>query len=1250
MKAANFEFCSRGHINKQVTEELQQHVIKTTFLQEDTVKWITDTMPATVPLEYEGVDSCGIPLKVSMVIPQLLLKPPSFNVADWPLNTNGTMFDAERKYNYMINMDVNSLANYPNKDSIVWKAINDLYMKEQLQTRYRSIWHEMQSAVFAVDSYLGHENHPVRYVLKHLVFRKGMPFLERNGQIENTTMPNVSTLLPAISYMLMSVCTDICSGTVTLVEAAFTINHYLQLARVDYCDEKLRIKSAMRDWFGYALGCLGQIYYPKYNTRLQICGLGSVKGVEPSFIHDQHVKKMKDMEEKLSGYDEILSYIKRHEKAKTIEQVIDRLEVCYAMSNDRTFYKTLVELSLDAAVKPQMAEKLVLRPTTVLKDLDEGYAWLTEFDAKLSKGMYWAQRYLKQFVRTIADKVSLLDLDSEWLHFLTTSSPGQKLDDETQGALKKELGVLVKTRFGLEAFQASEYRSIQKLILSLAIAIMLVQRQQIDRRQRVIAGLNNARLLLSLASYLIMRFMYKLSEDSAQGKQVGNALDLYDLMIGTTQTSVIISSIDIKGYDASVQPLMKELMNGFCKEVAMRVPNGNLGPFTDTVKDLQNALTGEQEQYRVSGLWQAVTFETNNAQTSTTLKSKYFGEINNQDGTFPSGRADTSAHHTIGTSALFRGNRMRRRQDESVTYHASTNMLSRGMGDDRFDVYAGPYDAMVEEIESDGQVLAEAGFETTSELSSHSGEFLQQHCARGRYVPKPSRVSFFTTEHIKEKRYLHGACSELLSVMDDMISRVKDPKGLKLLVFSIALHCINRTVMNVTLKDLVKVEPKMKSNNIKYHVYDRKVDGKKSGDFRLVSIYVPIMWFFMHKGGELPCWPIQRSDGTYTQDESVYTVRGEAKRKLIYDIIGIKSIKNVQKSVSENRQYLTDLGVNAADAIITLKIADIKEEVRSERLPYDEIQHLAQGLQQYTDQAKYDRSYLSYQKITRELEQTNLTRGFSEDNENVEIVGRGKNKIPRSVVLAFELPVKLEQVLITKEVDLSEVPFLSQRFVDHFASLNTKHLFGVQANDVLHLHTFDDMDERLVCDQMVIKVLSKVRLNSNMTPGSMTWLLYSILGTINMEKNIVRREIGWLRGKYANFKMEDERIRVGYEVMWRSHRHLMPDYFEMIGASPKMQQLMTDSYKYADEQGAFRYPYIQPSRNNFFISDDPASCLDNVDIRMGNTPMTYALYIIFGYLHFMSHIESIYSKQRLWVSPLLESYVKANPTQVGIRT
>lgn len=405
----------------------------------------------------------------------------------------------------------------------------------------------------------------------------------------------------------------------------------------------------------------------------------------------------------------------------------------------------------------------------------------------------------------------------------------------------------------------------------------------------------------------------------------------------------------------------------------------------------------------------------------------------------------------------------------------------------------------------------------------------------------------------------------------------------------------------------------------------------------------------MYKGGELPSWPIVRCDGTMTPNQSVYTPRGEWKRRMIFDMLGIRSITNMNKSVMENREYLDNMRVNAADALIQLKVTDIKEEVRSERLPYNEIQELAQGIQQYTDQAKYERSLHAYKAITRELEQTNLSRTFKEDGENVEIVGRGKRMIPRTIVFAFELAVKLEQVLIAKELDLSEVPMMSKRLVDHFDTLHVRHVFRVTPKDVLHLFDFDDLDEELIADPMLVNVLSKVRLNSNMEMGSQTWLLYVLLGTINMRKSIVARELGWLRGKYGNFKMDDERIRIGYEVMWRSHRNMMSDYFTMIGASSELRMLMTAAYQYADEQGTYKYQYIQPSRNNFFISDDPASCVRNVDIRVEVTPMKYALCLIYGYLHMISHISSITCRQKLWVSPLLDDYVVRKVVHKGVR-
>nr|APG79166.1 RdRp [Hubei reo-like virus 9] len=1253
MRSVLLRFFKYQSLGSADCRELESYVFQTTFLQEECVKWINSSHEEYIDNVVDGHDISGRSMRVELKIPDALLHPPPFTKSDWLVNPSKTMYDAQRKYNYMINRSYLSIKNYKDQDSIEWKTMNDLFVNEQLQTRFRTIWHELQAVLFAVDMYLGHAHHPLRYVVKHLILIDGrLPFMEKAGKVyvDESSTHDFSTLLPMICYMLMSVGTDICIGTVTEAESAMIINHYLELATDDYCDEKLRIKSAMRDWFGEALSNLKTIKYPKYNLLMEVAGNGVIQGIEPKIVRDLHVKVREDREKKLKKYPVVRKYIDDSFKSTSIEEVIDRLLVCNALSNDRTYYKTHTELSLDAAVKSVTTQHIISRPDDLLVSDGDHYSYLKEFKELKEPALFWAQTYLNLFTDKLKANVSTLDLDQEWLHFLTTSSPGQKLDEEIQQKLQKEIGVLFKTRIGLEAFQAESYRSMERILKSLQEPIMLVQRQQIDRRQRAIAGLNNARVMLSFTAYVIIKFMYRLSDDAAQGKQVGNALDLKDLLIATTQKKCLVSSIDIKGFDASVQPILKELINNMCQRVAMNSNHTMIGPFMDTEINLIHIERGEKVLTRVSGLWNALTFEVNNAQTSTTYNSRYFGAVRNTEGTFPSGRADTSSHHTIVLSSLQRGNEMRRRVDANSIYNASALVFGKSMGDDKSDLYYGEYNNMVDHILSDRNTFKNAGFETTSDLSSHSGEFLQQHCARGRYVPKPSRISIFTVEHVKEKRHLHDACSELLSIMDDMMSRARDLRGLKLLVFSTAIHCINRIVLNVRRTDLAQIEPKMKSNGIRYHIYTKTNPQSDShNDYVLVGIYVPIMWYFMYRGGELPAYPIQRADGSYTEDESLYSPRGECKRRLIFDIIGIENYfldkGDIHSVTRKFRDHLDVMGINAADAIIKMKITDIKEEIRAEKLPSDQIRALAENLQQYGDKRKYDRSLHAYLKIDQELNKQSL---LLDKEGEIEIVGRMKSRIPKSIVYVYELEAKLEQVIIAKEVDLSEVPVMSKRLVDHFRSLRPHHEFETYARDILHIHAFMDSNHPLVYRQSIM-YLDGIRLNQNMYEGSLTLKLYHLLGTINSEKSENIQEINWLRGKYGNFKIDDERMKYGYEVIWRKHRHLISDYYDMIGASERMRALLTKAYQYADQEGTVQYNYIQPSRNNFFISDDPMSCADNIIYVPSGNKMLNAVMLIFGYLHFLKYADVINSRQRLVLHPSIFEYMDKRYKQLGVR-
>nr|ALS55297.1 RNA-dependent RNA polymerase [Anopheles cypovirus] len=1230
-------------LTKETIKEIEKHIEQTTFRQETCIEWLLTTMPPLVT-EFAGVDCCGIALSATVIVPQSILKPPPFNEKDWPLNEDESMFSASRKYNYMINTSTLSL--YGSRESLVGKAIYGLYTDEQSQSRFRTVWHQIMASVYALDDYLGHTNHPVRAVLAQLNLDKGLPFKETAEGIDLTEAVekgiDSSTLLPSILYMLISVSCDICFGISTEVEGAFTINHYLNLAQHDYADEKLRIKSACRNWFAQALSKLDVIAYPVYNNQLEIIDLKYVHGKEPKYVSTLHEKVAESRQRKLSKYPYLLEYIDRSRKAKTVEELIHRLLVMNALSNDRSFYKTRTELSLDAAVKSEVREHLVSAPVAKLIDPQSNRIYQKYFIRERNEAMYYAQQYLLSFVPALIQQLSKTNFDEEWLRFLTTSSPGVKLPQETLDSLSKTSAVLSKSRRGLEALEASEYRSINRVERALEMVLKLVQRQQNDRRQRAIAGEPNSILLLTLVYYVILSAMYAMSTDAAQGKQVGNSMDLQDLLFATTQTDTLVSSIDIVGMDASVQSITTELSNIICLEVTRGLPESQIGPFTGGMKRLlqlsdEPGGAWKQVEMYVSGTLEAVVFEGSHALTSTTYESKIFGSVKNYAGTYPSGRADTSSHHTKVLEGATRGNEMRRRTDERIVHHASTIVMSRNMGDDKSDVYTGSFPNVISQLVSDKDVLAQLGFKTDADLSSHNGEFLQQHVCRGRLVGKPSRISIGTVEHRKEKVRMHEACQELLSIMDDLIVRIRDTEGLKMMIFSFAIHCINSIVLNIAKVDLAAIISKLTSNNLRTYVYPTKDEHA----FQLVRLYFPLMWFFMHKGGELPAYPIERVDGTYTDDESVYTVRGEYKRRLMFDIIGIDKIEKFGDAIFRNN-HCFDIGLNAADAIIKLKITDLPKEMRSETLEHGIISNLAKNLESFGNAMSKEASLQAKLRIENELAGV---RSVTQTNEVV--VGRGKiAKVPKSIVYAHRTEAQLEQILMTRESDNEERPMISKRMLDHIASLSFHHVVNVKTTDKLHLYYFYPSGDALVYGNHA-KYTEHFELAPPMWYLSPSWRLYGLLGTASQTRGDLLRQINWLKGKYGTFKLDDEKIRYGYDVIWRKNRHLLNDYMTMIGASPHLENLLKSIFRLMDRWGTYRYDYIQTPRNIFFISDNPLVAEQNIIFAADGDEITRPLQVIVGYLHILAHINTIFTRPQVKLTEHLIEYMHQRAVHTG---
>jgi len=354
-----------------------------------------------------------------------------------------------------------------------------------------------------------------------VTIRDELPFFERDGIIFNDT--NIASIIPTLIYMLCSVGTDIMCGTLTNIDSVMVLNVLFNMAKDSYMDAKLACKGVLRNIIIELTHNLKQTKVPLWSKFGTVKDQITKNTFENLYVRQQILESKKERKEKLDGW--VYEFIEDYNRScSNMHDVIKVIAILHSMSNDRTYYKTLVELSLDDAVKTKIQSRLVTAPNPVIFDAETRQVYEYEYNTDQTYE-YWTYKYLMQFADLLAGKAKNRKMDDLWLDFLTTSSAGQKLTPEQLLMLPELARKYHNKRLIRQAITAKDFRDSKKLMDGLIEQTNLVVRQQEDRRQRAIAGLNMEKLMLSFPSYIIGKSLYGVLDAAAQGKQTGNVND-----------------------------------------------------------------------------------------------------------------------------------------------------------------------------------------------------------------------------------------------------------------------------------------------------------------------------------------------------------------------------------------------------------------------------------------------------------------------------------------------------------------------------------------------------------------------------------------------------------------------------------------------------------------------------------------------------------------------------------------------------
>ncbi|AAK73087.1 RNA dependent RNA polymerase [Cypovirus 14] len=1165
-------------------------------LNKSIFNYIKNESPASK--HWIGKDVNGHVLRVECLIPIDITQPPDFDLSMYPLDDSETMFADDHDIDYLRNCKVSSLMLALGETEREQKLIAELKFlmtAKHCQTRVAKVWKQLLIVVKTLDDAFKTKEYPLRYFIAQLFCRGiNFPFYQKRGERQHTFVfesTDVSSVLPLLTYTCMSIGTAIMTGVLSHVESVVAMNNMLEMARTSFVDEKLKYKSIARNWLTEALHNLGDTLIPVWNASGDIRSTVMKNTNESAFVRSQieaDREKRKQLNSVMTAYlGHVLS------KCNSYDSIRRYYTAVRVMTNDGAYLSTLTELSLDKAVQPIASMTAVQRPAVLEHDASGRAYRQTYTSGELSA----AWNYLRPFASEIATKLTKTNLDELWLGFITTSSPGRKLEETILRNLHVEVQKWSgKSKIVMEAVLAPKYRDMSRYTDALTTISQLVERIQIDRRQRAISGLSNERLFLSFLSYVIGKEIYNLNSNAAQGKQAGNALDIQDMLYLTTLRNTIQSSIDISGMDASIQPEIKELYNTLTLETTGHMNTSKFGPFMTKTMEIKDTKTGSSRRDKVNAAKQAIMYEIANTQTSTTYNSKIFGEIKSGEGTYPSGRADTSTHHTVLLQAILRGNELRRCSEGK----ASSLIDMRILGDDVRLTYHGSEDLCIKHANEDAEALNKCGFKVTQEYSKNSVTLLQQLVVNGSFWGFPDRISLWTRERQKGMYRYDESAKEATALCDDMMSRIPRPEGLKMLLFNILFLGYGRLNMAVS-RPFVNEFVKLIGKHVQYELHSDNLAYKT----RLISVYLPFYWSFMAGGGELQPYPFMRSDGSYTPDHSMYSARGPYLRRNLYDISGAETSIINEEMVKLDHELLTKYDVLATQLFMDLNFLNLKVEAKRELLPPNEIERLASDLEALGNADARVRSKIAYGSLKREMAD-----------------------IPKGIVYGYDLYTKIEQTALDQESTEEETKLVSMRMLMNLRKYANNRYIRAHDDDVLHEYCFNRRAERANFLPMM-KHLKNFSIAANMEPFSDGWALLGYLGLMDPLGSELRAELASIRGGFHKMSYADPRFKTGFRI-YNENARLLETFFVMIGADGNEQEAMRRAFAYFSMYGRIRYEYIQSPRQLFFINNSPigaARFLVGTEYNQSSSAVQ-ALFLTYTYLHILSNI-SDYSGELL---------------------
>lgn len=376
--------------------------------------------------------------------------------------------------------------------SVEYSIIKYLLGKSGFQSRISSTWRQSAGMLMALRAIKGPNHYLDRYLQLLLAPYARPPFHEAQGKIHrNQTAGKVISILPLLIYGAGHLITQLLTNTISDLDALVCIQHWMDCTAHSFQDAKLKTQKLLRGWLPDGLRQL-----PREQIVPYLSLTGALLGVKSKTLTShtaatrremipQRERMMKELSHPVYTYVTMLS------TRKDLLQLMKAYQVCRVMSNDGTYFAFTVEVTIDAAVLPRVVNKVLptLQPSSLLTPTQ-----VLSYDQSSSAEFYAGFKFLSRiFSRWRASARKLLtSLDKEIVPFLTTSSSGGKVDMTlTQMTADPKIKAISQKRILAFAYEYTNLLNLENFRIRLAEPVKAVERTQIGRRARAIAGVNN---------------------------------------------------------------------------------------------------------------------------------------------------------------------------------------------------------------------------------------------------------------------------------------------------------------------------------------------------------------------------------------------------------------------------------------------------------------------------------------------------------------------------------------------------------------------------------------------------------------------------------------------------------------------------------------------------------------------------------------------------------------------------------------